>query len=109
MKIILLFIAILLFSAFSYQNENSNECKYIIFKSDSIGVYGELLKGAIKTHLYPNIPYEVKRGERILFDREYFKKTNRFNITADVGKYNFFTPDNLYHYRLINDYMIIIK
>ncbi len=109
MKLLLLFIAITLFSAFSYTNNNSNECKYIIFTSDSLGVYGELLNGDDKIYLYPNKPYMVQSGQRIMFDREHLSKSNRFNITADVGKYNFFTSNNLYHYRLTNDYLIIIK
>jgi hypothetical protein len=109
MRLVLLFIAIVLFSAFSLKNTNSNECKYIIFTSDSLGVFGELLNGEIKTYLYPNKPYIVQTGQRVMFDREHQSKSNRFNITAEVGKHDFFSPDNFYHYRLTNDYLIIIK
>ncbi len=110
MKIISQLILIVLFSAmFSCKKERGNEAKYLIFTSDSSGVYGKILNDTQKGYIFSGQPCPVIEGQRILFDREYSTNANRFNITADIGKYNYFTPNNQYHYRLTNEYLIVVK
>jgi len=109
MKLFFLLISIILLSAFSSNRENADDYRYIIFTSDSLGVIGKILNDLKNQNLYPDTPYKVYEGQRILFERKHLASANRFNITADIGKYNYFTPNNRYHYRLTNDYLIIVK
>lgn len=110
MKSFLLLITIVLLSVFVSCKKQTLilEPKYIIFTSDSSGVYGKILNTTPDKFLYSGIPYEVVAGQRILFARNDTTKTIQFNLTVDVGKYNYFSPNNQYHYRLTNQYVIII-
>jgi hypothetical protein len=109
-KLFLLLLLISLSSlSVSRSNETDAEYSYIIFVSDSSGVFGTVLNNTGNTSLYPNMPYKVLKGQRILFDRKHSSQTNRFAITADIGKYNHFTSENQYHYRLTNNYLIVVN
>lgn len=84
------------------------ESRYVIFVSDSTNVYGTIEEGGKLQYLYPHIAYEVESGQRIIFTRKYIEGTIFFSITADIGKYDHFTPNNQYHYHYKNEYTLIV-
>lgn len=91
------------------KNEAAIETKYLIFNSDSANVLGRILNDPSDRLLYPNRPYVVLEGQRILFFRGDSVNTIFFRINADIGQYNYFTPDNQNHYQLKNEYIIVVK
>lgn len=118
-QLLLLFLSFVLLSMYSCKKEelmipskngSGIESKYLIFNSDSIHIVGKILGDPSDRLLYPNRPYEVLNEQRILFFRQGDSaNTIFFRITADVGKNNYFTPNNQYHYQLVNEYVLIIK
>ena len=94
---------------FPGKKEAPIEDKYLIFNSDSLNVFGKILGDPSDRVLYPNRPYKVLEGQRVLFYRRAPFNTVFFRITADVGKFNSFNPDNQNHYHLVNEYILIVK
>ncbi len=110
MKLLLLLVSLIILSSFSYEKSEADiDNIYLIFTSDSLGVYGTILNDSENKFLFPGKPYKVLKGQIILFDRNYSASTNRFCLTADVGKCNYFSKENFYHYRLTNQYVIVVK
>ena len=103
----LLLIGLLTIFIVSCEKNDIVEDRYVIFTSDSSGVFGQVLNGQ-SSYLYPNIPYKVFSGEIILFDRPYQTNVNIFKVTADVGLYDYFSPNN-FHYSLNNQYILTIE
>ena len=92
------------------KNGASAVSKYLIFNSDSLSVVGKIIGDPSDRYLYPNRPYEVLKAQRVLFFRQGDSaNTVFFRVTADVGNNNYFTPDNQYHYHLINEYVLIVQ
>ena len=117
-QLLLLFLSLILLSMYSCKKEEpmvpskNGESKFLIFNSDSLYVVGKVIGDPADRFLYPNIPYEVSAGQRILFLKQGEENNNNavfFTIKADVGIYNYFTPNNQYHCLLRNEYVIIIK
>lgn len=117
-KLFLLLISISLLSLYSCKKEDKInpsknkagiETKYLIFNSDSLQVFGRILDDPSDRYLYPNTPYEVLEGQRILFFRRYPANTVYFSVAADIGKCNYFSSDNQNHYQLTNEYIIVVK
>ena len=106
--LLLSFIFIAVFSACKKETITPQEPKYIIFVSDSSNVYGTIEEGGRLHYLYPDTAYEVESGQRIIFTRKYIEGTIFFNITAEIGKYSYFTPANEYHYNYRNEYTLIV-
>ena len=117
-NLILLLISITLLSEYTCKKEPIElpknvaraESKYLIFDSDSLSVVGKIIGDPSDRFLYPNRPYEVLKDQRVLFFRQGDSaNTVFFRVTADIGNNNYFTPDNQYHYHLINEYVLIVQ
>jgi hypothetical protein len=117
-NLILLLISITLLSEYTCKKEPIElpknvaraESKYLIFDSDSLSVVGKIIGDPSDRFLYPNRPYEVLKDQRVLFFRQGDSaNTVFFRVTADVGNNNYFTPDNQYHYHLVNEYILIVR
>lgn len=117
--LILLLILIVLLSEYTCKKEPiellpkngiSAGSKYLIFNSDTLSVVGKIIGDPSDRFLYPNRPYEVLKDQRILFFRQGDSaNTVFFRVTADIGNNNYFTPNNQYHYHLINEYVLIVQ